>query len=110
MIRSLHPRSAVPALAALLGSIACAPASPPRVDTPEPTQRWWKGNLHTHSLWSDGDDFPEMIPDGYKRDGYHFLVLSDHNVPPEERRVAVEQLETGSGAASDRRITPASRP
>ena len=18
--------------------------------------RWWKGNLHTHSLWSDGDD------------------------------------------------------
>ena len=23
--------------------------------------RWWKGNLHTHSLWSDGDDYPEMI-------------------------------------------------
>jgi|GEM_PF-6842137 len=23
--------------------------------------RWWKGNLHTHSLWSDGDDFPESI-------------------------------------------------
>jgi predicted metal-dependent phosphoesterase TrpH len=40
---------------------------------------YWKGNLHTHSLWSDGDDFPEMIADWYKRQGYHFLTLSDHN-------------------------------
>ncbi len=40
---------------------------------------YWKGNLHTHSLWSDGDDFPEMIGDWYKRHGYHFLTLSDHN-------------------------------
>lgn len=42
--------------------------------------RYWKGNLHTHSLWSDGDDFPEMIADWYKRNGYHFLAMSDHNV------------------------------
>src|SRR5438046_756167 len=42
--------------------------------------KYWKGNLHTHSLWSDGDDFPEMIADWYKRRGYHFLTLSDHNV------------------------------
>ena len=28
---------------------------------PEPETRWWKGNLHTHSLWSDGDDYPETI-------------------------------------------------
>ncbi len=41
--------------------------------------RWWKGNLHTHSLWSDGDDFPESIADWYKEHGYHFLALSDHN-------------------------------
>lgn len=41
---------------------------------------YWKGNLHTHSLWSDGDDFPEMIADWYKEHGYHFLTLSDHNV------------------------------
>jgi hypothetical protein len=44
------------------------------------TPRYWKGNLHTHSFWSDGDDFPEMIADWYKRNGYHFLGLSDHNV------------------------------
>ncbi|MDC0268032.1 histidinol-phosphatase [bacterium] len=42
--------------------------------------RWWKGNLHSHSLWSDGDDYPEMIMDWYKSKEYHFAVLSDHNV------------------------------
>ncbi len=42
--------------------------------------RWWKGNLHTHSLWSDGDDYPEMIVDWYKRHDYQFLALSDHNI------------------------------
>ncbi|MCP4847668.1 MAG: hypothetical protein GY899_06965 [Verrucomicrobiaceae bacterium] len=41
---------------------------------------WFKGNTHTHSLWSDGNDFPEMIATFYKGEGYHFLVLSDHNV------------------------------
>lgn len=47
---------------------------------------WWKGNLHTHSLWSDGDDYPEMIADWYKKQGYHFLALSDHNVLSDQER------------------------
>ncbi|GAB3914485.1 hypothetical protein GCM10028803_60030 [Larkinella knui] len=42
-------------------------------------QNWYKGNLHTHSLWSDGDDYPEMIMDWYKANGYQFIGLSDHN-------------------------------
>jgi hypothetical protein len=41
---------------------------------------WYKGNTHTHSLWSDGNDFPEMIAKYYKDNNYHFLVLSDHNI------------------------------
>ncbi|MBI5774935.1 MAG: hypothetical protein HZA89_14490 [Verrucomicrobia bacterium] len=41
--------------------------------------RWWKGNLHTHSLWSDGDDYPEMITDWYKQRGYDFLGFTEHN-------------------------------
>ena len=48
--------------------------------------KWLKGNLHTHSLWSDGDDYPEMIADWYKRAGYHFLALSDHNILSEGTR------------------------
>ena len=46
----------------------------------EPAGRWWKGNIHTHTLWSDGDDYPEMVTDWYKKHGYNFLALSDHNV------------------------------
>jgi hypothetical protein len=62
--------------------------------------RWWKGNLHTHSLWSDGDDFPEMIADWYKRHGYHFLALSDHNVLSEgERWIDVETPKSNHAAA-----------
>lgn len=45
-----------------------------------PAPQWFKGNLHTHSLWSDGNDFPEMIADWYQRQGYNFLALSDHNL------------------------------
>lgn len=40
---------------------------------------WYRGNLHTHSLWSDGDDYPEMVADTYRREGYHFLALTEHN-------------------------------
>jgi hypothetical protein len=43
-------------------------------------QPWFKGNLHTHSLWSDGDDYPEMIMDWYKSHGYNFVALTDHNI------------------------------
>ncbi len=46
----------------------------------DPPARWWKGNMHTHTLWSDGDDYPEMVARWYRERGYHFLVLSDHNV------------------------------
>ncbi|MCC9602549.1 hypothetical protein LOC67_18515 [Stieleria sp. JC731] len=48
--------------------------------------RYWKGNLHTHSLWSDGDQFPEMIADWYRERGYNFLALTDHNVISEGHR------------------------
>lgn len=65
-----------------------APSESPGVLPPlrETGVRYWKGNLHTHSLWSDGDDFPEMIGDWYKRNGYHFLALTDHNVLAEGAR------------------------
>lgn len=55
-------------------------ASPPRPDTADDPIRWYKGNLHTHSYWSDGDEFPEMIMDWYRKEGYQFVALSDHNV------------------------------
>jgi hypothetical protein len=41
---------------------------------------WFKGNTHTHTLWSDGNDFPDMVVDWYKEEEYDFLALSDHNI------------------------------
>jgi hypothetical protein len=68
---------------ALAGTFTVAHAAAPAAD---PAPRWFKGNLHTHSLWSDGDDYPEMIADRFKREGYHFLAMSDHNVLEEGQR------------------------
>jgi hypothetical protein len=60
---------------------AATTATAPAAET-----KWYKGNLHTHSLWSDGNDFPEMIADWYVQRGYNFLALSDHNVLSEGER------------------------
>lgn len=45
----------------------------------EQEQVWLKGNLHTHTYWSDGDAFPEMVLDWYKTNDYDFISLTDHN-------------------------------
>jgi len=47
--------------------------------------RWWLGNLHMHTFWSDGLAFPEEAVAWYKGHGYHFLGLSDHNVFQDKR-------------------------
>ena len=57
-----------------------------------PPARRWRGNLHTHSLWSDGDDYLEMIGLWYRDHGYDFLCFTDHNVlAASERWIDVEK-------------------
>src|SRR5688572_7033212 len=65
--------------------------------------KWYKGNLHTHSLWSDGNDFPESICDWYRDQGYNFLAISDHNTLAEgEKWFKIEDLrKRGSITALD---------
>ena len=41
--------------------------------------QWFKGNLHTHTLNSDGDSTPDEVVRWYREHGYDFLVLTDHN-------------------------------
>lgn len=61
--------------------------------------RWFKGNLHTHSLWSDGDAYPEVIVDWYKTHGYNFLALSDHNVlQVDQRWIDISKSRGGTNA------------
>lgn len=61
--------------------------------------KWFRGNLHTHSLWSDGDDFLENIALWYREHGYHFLCFTDHNVLPRtERWIALDRAKSGRKA------------
>lgn len=89
-----------------LSLLACHPshgfyqqASSDEVIPAEPAPRWWKGNLHTHSLWSDGNDFPEMISEWYRVRDYNFLAISDHNVLQEGMRwMSVKSVQSRSGS------------
>ncbi len=80
--------------AALLALVAVSGAQ----IAPDPQARWWRGNLHTHTLWSDGDGFPEMVAEWYREHGYHFLALSDHNTLSQgERWMAAKAIDARAG-------------
>lgn len=64
-------------LTGLLAACTSVPVEDENGEAAETT--WWRGNMHTHSLWSDGDDFPEVVTQWYKENDYDFLVWSDHN-------------------------------
>ncbi len=70
--------------------------------SPAASARWWRGNLHTHSLWSDGNDYPEMVAAWYKEHGYDFLSLSDHNVMLEGTRWTDANTNRGGAAAFEK--------
>lgn len=38
-----------------------------------------KANFHTHTTKSDGSQDPDVVIDGYHREGYRILALTDHN-------------------------------
>lgn len=41
--------------------------------------RWYRGQLHAHTYWSDGRGFPEQAIAAYQKRGYQFLAITDHN-------------------------------
>lgn len=93
-------RSAVVLLLATVGMESVSFAQANRSST----TNWYKGNLHTHSLWSDGNDFPEMIAKWYKDRGYHFLGLSDHNILSEgEKWMPQSAIEKRGGKGGGER-------
>ena len=40
---------------------------------------WLRGNLHTHTLESDGDSTPAEVVQWYASHGYDFLAITDHD-------------------------------
>ena len=63
-------------------------------------KRWYKGNLHTHTslLGSTGPASPDYVVGWYKRHGYDWLAITDHNVLTEyetDELVMVRGQEVG---------------
>lgn len=79
----------------LSGAVSMTGAAEPVELKETGQQKWYKGNLHTHSLWSDGDDYLEMIADWYKTHGYDFLSFTDHNVLSTAERWTVPEKNKG---------------
>ena len=50
-------------------------------------KKFYKGQFHTHTWWSDGKAAPEQAVAFYKERGYDFLGITDHNVYGEGHRV-----------------------
>jgi len=79
-------------------------------------KKWYKGNTHTHSLWSDGNDFPEMIVAWYAERDYDFIALSDHDILATSEKWVAEsfvkkrQRALGTGAISKYRKHFAGQP
>ncbi|APR83954.1 Phosphoesterase PHP [Minicystis rosea] len=58
---------------------ASAASGPPRFDAELDVSTFQKGNIHTHTTWSDGDHPPQDVYGWYRDHGYNFLAITDHN-------------------------------
>lgn len=75
---------------------------PQRILAADAEHRWYRGNLHTHSLWSDGDDYLEMIALWYREHKYDFLCYTDHNVLQRTERWIDVEKSAGHRLAYDK--------
>jgi len=48
-------------------------------DTTLDVSTFQRGNIHTHSNWSDGDRHPRDVYVWYRNHGFNFVALTDHN-------------------------------
>ncbi len=51
-----------------------------RIDAFPSTGQWFKGNTHAHTSVSDGIFEPEKLITEYKKAGYSFLAITDHEI------------------------------
>jgi hypothetical protein len=71
--------TAPPAASAAPPTSAAPPAGPARFAEPFEVSAFQKGNIHTHTTFSDGDHPPQDVYAWYRDRGYNFLALTDHN-------------------------------
>lgn len=71
---------------------------------------WLKGNLHSHSTFSDGELTPEAMKEAYKHHGYDFLAVTDHDVYADTRHLSddkftmIQGFELWANASNDKDI------
>jgi hypothetical protein len=76
-----------PLLVVMLALLDGGPCAPPRrFATTFDVSRFLKGNLHTHTNRSDGNDAPEDVVAWYRSHGYQFVALTDHNLRSDPSR------------------------
>ena len=98
MNRNRNLKSSFSLLRMLGLALALVPFLDLHAEEPNDDLQWFKGNLHTHTLWSDGNDFPEMAAKWYVDHGYNFLALTDHNILSEgEKWVKYSLVESRGG-------------
>lgn len=103
MHRRLTVVLVVLALTMAVGAVTSR-SQPPRHDVlrAERGRLWYRGNLHTHSHWSDGDDYLEMIALWYRERNYDFLCFTDHNVLANTQRWVDVDKTKGRRTAYDK--------
>ena len=104
-MRTLFLTAVVFCIAAVLllsGNWATLDEAEAKVLQASPELKWYKGNIHTHSLWSDGDDYLEMIGLWYKEHDYDFLCFTDHNVLANKERWIDVEKSKGKRKAFDK--------
>ena len=62
-----------------LTAAAAASAAVPAKGASSDGRRWFKGQLQTHTCWSDGRALPEQAVKAYKDAGFDFFAITDHN-------------------------------
>jgi predicted metal-dependent phosphoesterase TrpH len=59
--------------------------------------RPWRGDMHVHSFRSDGREAPAIVAANYRKGGFDFLALTDH----ERYEPSLEMIEAYRGVAVD---------
>jgi hypothetical protein len=77
----------IPFCVAMLCAVLAWPAQVITQTQSASALHWYRGNTHTHTSNSDGDSSPEVVVDWYRKHGYHFVVLTDHDL-----RTPVDEL------------------
>jgi hypothetical protein len=69
----------------------------PRLENPRSlghTGRWWKGDLHMHTVHSDGNWTIAELITGARKTGLDFIVITDHNTASHHEEI--DRLSKGS--------------